>query len=408
MDYHDAMEINRRTFFRMSALPLLGASAGLAQDVLPGRHRARQLGIRIGRLPTGHWNAITDVAGVEVGHTTLISGDGPLHAGKGPVRTGVTAIWPRRNIVNEFLPCGIDAPNGNGELTGILQARQMGVLTSPICLTNTSSVGMVYDELLKLQPGDDMPAGIPLVGETWDGVLNDIVGRHVKGEHVRAALAGAAPGPVQEGAVGGGTGMVCYNLKGGIGTSSRVVTLGEGGAAYTVGALVQANHGVREQLRIDGVPIGEHIKTDEDGRAEYNSIQMVLATDAPLLNHQLNRIARRGTHGLARTGSISGNSSGDFTLAFSTANPIPRKAFWTGGSYSLHSIEQFAIGPLLEAASEAVEEAIINALCMAVDMVGIDNTRIPALPLNQTREIMRSHNRLFAPAPKPGQETSRV
>lgn len=391
------MDVSRRTFIQMSSLPLLGACVDLNKEPIVGRHRARELGFRIGRLPTGPWNAITDVAGVEVGHTTLISGEGALEIGKGPIRTGVTAIWPNRNIVNQFLPCGVDAPNGNGELSGILQARQMGVLTSPLCLTNTSSVGMVYDELLKLQPKDDMPAGIPLVGETWDGSLNDILGRHVHGEHVSAALASAKSGPVEEGAVGGGTGMICYEFKGGIGSASRVVTLGDHGGPYTIGALVQANHGNRDLLRIDGVPVGEYIPVAGDKAAELNSILMIIATDAPLLSHQLNRIARRATHGLAKTGSISGNGSGDFSLAFSTANPIEREEFWRGKTYAMRAVEQFDMGPLLQATSEAVEEAIINALCMAVDMVGINDTKVPALPLERTRGIMQKHHRLFEP-----------
>ena len=406
------MGFSRRTFIQLGSLPLLGACVDLSKNPIVGRMRARQMGIRIGYLPTGRWNAITDVAGVEVGHSTIIRGDGELQIGAGPVRTGVTAIWPSRNIVNEYLPCGVDAPNGNGELSGMLQARQMGVLASPLCLTNTSSVGMVYDELLKLQPTDDLPPGIPVVGETWDGSLNDILGRHVHGEHVKHALDSAASGPVEEGAVGGGTGMICYDFKGGIGSASRRVVLGDSlpeftvGAArkvvpgddrpeYTVGALVQVNHGWRFQLRIDGVPVGEELPPAEDGHGDLNWILMLIATDAPLLSHQLDRIARRATHGLAKTGSISSNGSGDFTLAFSTSNPIARDAFWRGDTYPLRSVEQFDIGPLLQAASEAVEESIINALCMATDMVGINGRRVPALPLNRTREIMHAHGRLF-------------
>jgi D-aminopeptidase len=393
------MDINRRAFIEMSSLPLLVGCATTSPKPVIGRIRARELGIRIGYLPTGQWNAITDVAGVEVGHTTLVRGNGPLVTGQGPVRTGVTAIWPNRNIVHQYLPCGVDAPNGNGEMTSMLQARQMGVLTSPLCLTNTSSVGMVYDNLLKLQPRDDLPAGIPLVGETWDGYLNDIVGRHVHSSHVQAALENASSGPVEEGAVGGGTGMVCYEFKGGVGTSSRVVTIGEQVGPYTVGALVQANHGERKLLRIDGVPVGEQIPVQKQAAGDLNSILMIIATDAPLLSHQLSRVARRATHGLAKTGSISGNSSGDFSLAFSTANPIERRAFWKDDSYTMQTVEQFDIDPLLQAASEATEEAIINALCMAVDTVGINDTKVAALPLEKTREIMSQHHRLFTPWP---------
>jgi len=339
-------------------------------------------------------NGITDVAGVEVGHSTIIEGDGPLVIGEGPVRTGVTAIWPHRGIVNEFLPCGIDAPNGNGELSGMLQARRMGVLNSPICLTNTSSVGMVYDALRELQPDDHLPAGTPVVGETWDEELNDTVGRHVRSEHVHEALKNASGEPVVEGAVGGGTGMICYEYKGGIGTASRMIATN--GNSHTVGALVQANHGGRALLRIDGVPVGAELIAESQPAVspELNSILMIIATDAPLLSHQLDRLARRATHGLAKTGSISGNGSGDFTLAFSTSNRIPRDAFFEGAGYSLRSVEQFDLGPYLEAASEAIEEAIINALFMAQDMTGINGNFVPALPLTKTIEIMRRHGRI--------------
>ncbi len=397
------MDITRRGFIQLGSLPLLAGCVEMNKKPVVGRVRARQLGIRIGEMPTGPLNAITDIAGVEVGHTTLISGQGKLDIGTGPVRSGVTAIWPGRNIVNDYLPCGLDAPNGNGEMSAMLQIRQMGVLTSPLCLTNTSSVGMVYDALLGLQPTDGLPPGVPLVGETWDGYLNDIIGRHVKTEHVEAALSSARSGPVEEGAVGGGTGMVCYEFKGGIGTASRQMQIGDADKKYTLGALVQANHGWRSQLRIDGVPVGQALPVST-GAGDLNSILMIIATDAPLLPHQLNRIARRATHGLAKTGSISGNSSGDFALAFSTANPVSREDFWRGEGYSMTSLEQFHIQPLLQAASEAVEESIINALCMAVDMDGVDDRHVPALPLEKTRDIMQVHGRLFTPQ-QPGDET---
>jgi len=385
--------MDRRHFMKLGAALPIAVSADEPDDVR-GRHRARDLGIRIGLLQPGTGNAITDVAGVEVGHTTLIHGDGPLRIGEGPVRTGVTAIWPHRGIVEQYLPCGMDAPNGNGEVTGILQARQLGVISSPICLTNTSSVGMVYQALTALQPVDELPPGVPVVCETWDGSLNDIIGRHVHEEHVRHALDSARGGPVQEGAVGGGTGMICYDFKGGIGTASRVVSHGD--KDYVVGALVQANHGDRSLLRIDGVPVGEEIcagcETESPG--EQNSIIMVLATDAPLLPHQLRRLARRATHGLARTGSISGNSSGDFAIAFSTANRIPRREFHRGQGYAMDSVDQFAINPLLQAAAEAVEESIINALFMAEDMTGKNGYHVPAIPLAETLSSMRRHGRL--------------
>jgi len=378
------MTIDRRQFMQIGTASLVAAaSSGVAMEI-SGRHRARDLGVVIGRMQPGPLNAITDVAGVEVGHTTVI---------KGPARTGVTAIWPHRNIVTEFLPCGVDAPNGNGELSGMLQAQRLGVLNSPLCLTNTSNVGTVYDVVQTLQPEDKWPQGSPVVGETWDGALNDILGRHVQSSHVHAALKNARSGPVAEGAVGGGTGMVCYQYKGGIGTASRMVKAGD--LSHTVGVLVQANHGERQLLRIDGVPVGAELSAESrpDVKPDLNSILMIIATDAPLLSHQLNRLSRRATHGLARTGSISGNGSGDFTMAFSTANRIPRESFYEGAGYRLQSVEQFSLGPYLEAVSEAVEEAIINALFMAEDMTGINGTFVPALPLSKTIEIMRRHGR---------------
>jgi L-aminopeptidase/D-esterase-like protein len=261
-------------------------------------------------------------------------------------------------------------------------------------MTNTYSVGSVYDVLQSLQPRDDLPSGTPVVGECWDSPLNDTNGRHVRERHVHAALENARSGPVQEGAVGGGTGMICYDFKGGIGTASRLVR--DGAAEYTLGAIVQSNHGSKELLRIDGVPVGAVLARQyaAQSQKEQNSILMVIATDAPFLPHQLQRLARRATHGLAKTGSISGNASGDLTLAFSTANKIPRRAFYEGGGYELKSIDQFNIHAFLEAASEAVEEAIINAIFMAEDMTGANDYFVPAIPLNDTLRIMRQHGRL--------------
>lgn len=390
--------MNRRDLLHISPLAIAGLSAGCQRRSIAGRHRARELGVRIGRLQPGRWNAITDVAGVTVGHTTIIEGSGRLVVGSGPVRTGVTAVWPHPGIGDEYLPCGFDAPNGNGEVTGVVQAGRLGVLGSPICLTNTSSVGMVYDALLERLPADDLPAVEPVVAETWDAFLNDTEGRHVRREHVFAALDGATDGAVAEGCVGGGTGMICYDFKGGIGTASR--RLRPPFDAYTVGVLVQANHGGRALLRIDGVPIGEEIGDlrTERGAAGPNSIIMVIATDAPLLDYQLDRVARRAVHGLAKTGSISSNSSGDFALAFSTANRIPRREFWRGETYPLRGIDQFAIEPLLQGAAEATEEAIINALFMATDMEGRDGNRVFALPLARTLDILDRHGRLFSAA----------
>jgi D-aminopeptidase len=354
-------------------------------------------------MKPGRRNAITDVPGVRVGHSTLIRGSGDLVVGKGPVRTGVTAIWPHSDIFDEYLPCGFDVPNGNGEVTGLAQIEALGILGSPICLTNTSSVGMVYDALLDYLPRDDLPAAEPVVGETWDAFLNDVEGRHVRREHVAEALRSAASGAVEEGSVGGGTGMVCYGFKGGIGTASR--RLPSPLEEYTVGVLVQANHGARELLRIDGVPVGEEIQDflPESGPASSpSSILMVVATDAPLLDYQLDRLARRAVHGLAKTGSISGNSSGDFALAFSTTNRVSRRQFWDGRTYELGTIEQFDIDPLFEATSEATEEAIVNALFMATDMEGRDGHRVSALPLEQTLAILERHHRLFPQAETEG------
>jgi len=392
------MSLDRRQVLQLGPLALAGLTGKAEGKALTGRFRARGLGVRLGRLTPGPWNAITDVPGVEVGHQTIIQGSGPLVPGKGPIRTGVTAIWPNRRILKEYLPCGYDVPNGNGEVTGLMQLRSLGILGSPICLTNTSSVGMVYDALLDHLPDDDLPPVEPVVGETWDAVLNDIEGRHVHQNHVDDALKVARGGPVAEGCVGGGTGMICYQFKGGIGTASRM--LPPPLERFRVGVLVQANHGARELLRIDGVPVGEEISDlrPEPGKeSDPNSILMIVATDAPLLDYQLNRLARRAGHGLAKTGSISGNSSGDFTLAFSTANSILRRDFWRGDVYAQQSIDETEIYPLLEAASEATEEAIVNALFMATDMVGRDGSEVYALPLSRTLEILKRHHRLFPP-----------
>ncbi|MDX1644362.1 MAG: P1 family peptidase [Thermoanaerobaculia bacterium] len=348
-------------------------------------------------MDPGPLNAITDVAGVEVGHTTLISGSGPMVVGRGPVRTGVTAIWPHRAVWREFVPAATSVPNGNGELTGLLQLEQLGVIGSPICLTGTGSVGAVYDALVRLRPEPVGRSLEPIVGETWDGGLSDAAGRHVGFEHVAAALETAASGTVAEGSVGGGTGMICYGFKGGVGTASRRLPQPLG---FTVGALVQANHGARELLRIDGVPVGAALagRPEGDGTAAAedspNSILMIVATDAPLLDYQLARLARRAVHGLAKTGAISRNSSGDFALAFSTARRIRSKEFWGSGSYRMRSVEQFDLNPLLEAAAEAVEEAIVNALFVAEDMVGRDDIVVRALPLGPTLALLERHGRL--------------
>jgi L-aminopeptidase/D-esterase-like protein len=293
-------------------------------------------------------------------------------------------------VLENYLPCGSNVPNGNGEMTGLLAGANLGVISSPLCLTNTSNVGLVFDALQGMQPRDEFPAGMPVVAETWDAFLNDTEGRHVHAEHVRQALNDARGGPVPEGNVGGGTGMICYGFKGGIGTSSRQTTIGR--RNFHVGALVQANHGVRGMLRIAGVPVGaliQDLKPEPDVTTTFNSIIMVLATDAPLLCHDLDRLARRAVHGLARTGSISSNSSGDFAFAFSTANPAPRAGYWSGPERTLHYVDQADMQILFEAAADAVEESILNALFMATDMLGRDGHRVHALPVDRTLAILR-------------------
>jgi D-aminopeptidase len=393
--------LDRRSLLKLLPGALLAARAGAAIPGTARKGRPRELGVRIGRLRPGRWNGITDVPGVTVGHATIVRGEGPLVVGEGPVRTGVTVIVPASDVDRTLVPCGVSVPNGNGELTGLAQARTLGVLGTPIALTNTSSVGAVYAALAELHGAGALSVE-PVVGETWDGFLNDIEGRHVRREHVAAALEGARSGPVEEGAVGGGTGMVCYGFKGGIGTASR--RLPEPLAAYALGALVQANHGVREELRVDGVPVGEEItdlRPEPEGASWGNSILIVLATDAPLLDHQLRRLAARAVHGLAKTGSISHNGSGDFAIAFSTGNQIARQAYWRGSGYSLASIEQVDLDPLLQAASEATEEAIVNALFAAVDTTGRDGHVVRALPIDRALAVLERHHRLFPPETEP-------
>ncbi len=386
------MLLARRDFLKLFPAALLLPQT---PDVIPfrARKRARDYGIRIGRLQPGNWNAITDIPGIKVGHSTIIRGAGKLQVGVGPVRTGVTVVIPHDRISEEYVSAGYHILNGNGEFTGLLQIESMGVIGSPICLTNTSSVGMVYDALLSKLPKDGL---VPLVGETWDAYLNDVEGRHVHASHVYDAMESASSGPVVEGSVGGGTGMTSYGFKGGIGTSSRRLP-GEL-AKYTVGVLVQANHGAREEFRIDGVPVGEELtdlQPEPDEASNLSSILIIVATDAPLLDYQLNRLARRGAMGLARTGTVARNSSGDFILAFSTANRIASNNFWKGKTYSLQEIEQFDIQPLLNAVAEATDEAIINALFASGDMKGRDNHKVYGLPIDRVLKIMERHKRLF-------------
>jgi D-aminopeptidase len=379
------------------------------QDIQTGssdRVRARELGIRIGRLAPGPWNAITDVTGVRVGHTTLIDGEGVLTVGSGPVRTGVTVVMPHEgNIGAEPLFAGYHALNGNGEMTGTIWLADSGLLTTPIAITNTHSVGTVRDALIAydVARGDgsfQFSWSLPVVAETYDGFLSDINGFHVKREHVFQALDQASEGAVAEGNVGGGTGMICHGFKGGIGTASRVLDKERGG--WSVGVLVQANHGARHLLRVDGVPVGQEIPPDEvplpwmPPPVAAGSIIVVVATDAPLLPMQCQRLAQRATIGVARVGGLGENSSGDIFIAFSTAN---REHSQTSSPLTpgvARMLPNNGLTPLFEAVAEATEEAIVNALCAATTMVGVDGHTAHALPLNRLREIMRYYRRLDA------------
>ncbi len=369
--------------------------------------RARDLGIPFDGNP-GPLNAITDVKGVQVGHVTLISGNGKLEVGKGPVRTGVTAILPRGKESTDQVFAGWFSLNGNGEMTGTTWVEESGFLEGPVMITNTHSVGVVRDSVIAWRvlhgqpPESEYWWSLPVVAETYDGDLNDVNGFHVKKEHVFETLDRAQSGPVAEGNVGGGTGMICYDFKGGIGTASRKLNENSGG--YTVGVLVQCNCGSREQLRIAGVPVGREIpenkvryKAARESQGDSGSIMIVIATDAPLLPHQMKRLARRASLGLARTGSVSGNGSGDIFIAFSTANP---RASRPTGIAHLEMLPNDLMGPLFEATVQATEEAIINALVAAETMTGINNYTAIAIPHDRLREVLKKYNRLVDTAGK--------
>ena len=386
-----------------------------AQTPAPTKPRARDLGLPIGGA-AGPLDAITDVSGVEVGHTTLISGSGKLVVGKGPIRTGVTVIHPRGKANPDPVFGAWFTLNGNGEMTGTTWLQESGVLEGPIAITNTHSVGVVRDAILQWQVGKPgmQPWGLPIVAETYDGGLNDINGFHVRPEHVISALDGAKGGPVQEGAVGGGTGMVCHGFKGGIGTASRRLPAEQGG--FTVGVLVQCNYGARRDLRIAGVPVGEEVsdlqpcianhdpipagqgqrrpcdapsstRDDDDGAG---SIIVVVATDAPLLPHQLKRIATRVSLGIGRMGGWGSNPSGDIFVAFSTAN-----AGAAGGvdTVSVRMLANAKISPLFTATAQATEEAIANAMLAAETMTGANDFRVYALPVDRLKTIMKKYGR---------------
>src|SRR6478672_7079202 len=391
-----------RSPFRLllSLLLVLDASAREPIPAPTKTVRARDLGIPFDGTP-GKFNAITDVPGVEVGYTTLISGEGKLEVGKGPVRTGVTAILPRgRDAMNDPVFAGYFSLNGNGEMTGTARVEESGFLEGPILLTNTHSVGVARDAVIawRLAHGGPDAEGfawsLPVVAETWDGWLNDVDGFHVKPEHVARAIETAHGGAIEEGSVGGGTGMIGYEFKGGTGTASRIVAaVADRGPSetkqYTIGVLVQANCGRRPQLTIRGIEIGKKIP-GAVYQKETGSIIIVIATDAPLLPHQLKRLARRASLGLARTGSVSGNGSGDLFIAFSTANP--RAADSSPPTRTIETMPNDLMDPLFTATVEATEEAIINALVDNHDMTGRDGHKVPALPHDRLRQIFQRAN----------------
>jgi len=380
---------------RLLSLLVVALALGAWPTSLPcqSKPRARDLGIPFDGTP-GALNAVTDVRGVEVGFTTLISGGGKLVVGQGPVRTGVTAILPRGKESNDPVFAGWFSLNGNGEMTGTTRVEESGFLEGPVMITNTHSVGVVRDAVIdwRVRHGAADETGywwsLPVVAETWDGFLNDVNGFHVKPEHVFQALDNARSGPVAEGNVGGGTGMICYEFKGGTGTASRKLEEKVGG--FTVGVLVQCNCGRRSQLTIAGVPVGREIP-EKPAYGDEGSIIIVVATDAPLLPHQLKRLARRASMGLARTGSTSGNGSGDIFIAFSTAN---RGAAKPSGMRDLKTVPNDRMNPLFEATVQATEEAIVNALVAAQTMTGADNHTAIALPHDRLREVLKKYNRL--------------
>ncbi len=382
----------------LERLPVVASLVALACSMAAGAaERARDLGVPFDGVP-GPLNAITDVAGVTVGQVTLIE-DLPDHR---KVRTGVTAILPRgRDSLQTNAYAAWFALNGNGEMTGTSWLDEGGQLEGPVLLTNTHSVGVVRDAVIqwRVQAGAADASGyywsLPLVAETWDGELNDINGFHVKPEHVFRALDGAKSGPVDEGNVGGGTGMICHDFKCGIGTASRTATTA--GSTYTVGALVQANYGMRDTLRIAGVPVGTELPIAQDPplrKDDSGSIIIVIATDAPLLPHQLKRLAKRAGMGLARMGSYAGNGSGDIFIAFSTANAAALRG---GDKVESTSIGNDALNPLFLATVEATEEAIVNAMVAARDMVGNDGHSARALPHADLVRLLKKYGR-YTPA----------
>ena len=390
--------------FAAAALLVAAVSFPAAQAA---RVRARDLNVVVGTLPTGRLNAITDVAGVLVGHATIVRGGGRLKVGEGPVRTGVTAVLPRRDIWFNGVYAATHTLNGDGEMTGTHWIRDRETLMHPVLITNTGSVGTVHEAEIAFMnerhPSRDW-AFLPVVGETWDGTLNDVRGQHVKKEHVFAAIDAAKDGAVVEGNVGGGTGMICYGFKGGIGTSSRRVP--ESAGSYTVGVLVQANFGRRPELTVAGVPVGREIadltpEINREGGAagdinvdHEGSVIVVVATDAPLSSRQLERLAQRAALGLARTGSTSGNTSGDIFVAFSTGNTVPQSSDSRTLSATFVSPESTAtLNPLFQAVVEATEESVLNALTKAETMTGINGNKVHALPYDRLKAAMSKYGR---------------
>jgi L-aminopeptidase/D-esterase-like protein len=398
----------------LAVVSLATASTALAQQ--PATPRARDLGVPFDGTP-GALNAITDVPGVEVGQVTIMSGSGPLVVGWGPVRTGVTAILPRGKTSGDPVMAGWFTLNGNGEMTGTTWLQESGFLGGPVMITNTHSVGVVRDAVIEwlVRYHFEFDWSLPIVAETWDGSLNDINGFHVAKQHTFQALDSARGGPVAEGNVGGGTGMVCHQFKGGIGTASRRFTIED--KTYTLGVLVQCNYGLRRLLHIAGVPVGAAIADqlpcyDTSGALptheryprcaatpgpagmepdELGSIIVVVATDAPLLPHQLQRVATRVTLGVGRMGGLGGNSSGDIFVAFSTANP---NAAASNGHPIVTFIPNEEINPVFEATVQATEESIVNALVAAETMKGANDLKVAALPHDRLRAVLRKYNRL--------------
>ena len=381
------------------AILIAGCLSTAAAESDQSRQRLRDLGIVIGSYQPGPLNAITDVAGVKVGHTTLIQGEGPLKPGQGPIRTGVTVVIPRDDVWHKKVPAGSFVLNGTGEMTGLAWLTESGFLEYPIALTNTLNIPRVANGVMSWMIKQYPTIGIeddtltPVVAECDDGRLNDIQGRHVSEQDVIAALDGATSGPVKEGTVGAGTGMVSYGFKGGIGTSSRKLSEKDGG--YMVGVLVNANHGRRPELVVAGVPVGKLFEPPQQpqqqsqalspGQSE-GSIIVIIATDAPLDSRQLTRLAKRAALGLARTGSTARHSSGDFMLAFSTANVIPH--YPKEPTYNLTHLADTHLNPLISATVEATEEAILNALTAATTVIGRDGYQVEAINLDRLKTMV--------------------